>query len=519
MGQSGRPAEAERAAAPPSEKNQTWDADRSVGNPAMSEAVRTDTGRESPTRPLYPQLRPGPGLPREAVAEDQRARLLGAMVELVAERGYGAVTVRDLAHAAGVSKASFYAMFSGKEDCFLSTCEAVISRARQRVVDERSEAGVEASGRIRAGLVALTAWIVAEPKAARLILIEAPQVGTVVAERVDQEIGCFKVCLTKCLDPTPGGADPPPPLVRAIAAGIAHTARACLLHGREGAFAECVEPLVEWSVSFEGATSLGPLVRAEVPQRPSSGSLSGRDEGLDRATAERDGLLTAALSIAERKGFEALTPSRIRAAARVSRGSFRANFDDVTDCFLTALARRADPLLWAAELAYERGSGWASGVCLVMASVTDVLASDPPLARLGFVDLLDAGPTAFVWRQELIAALAERLCDAAPAELRPTRLAAEASVAACWALVDRKVRADEIHLLPHDAGTLALLAVAPALGPDRALAAIRSCGNVSLAQAGAASTYPGQAPGRTEPITGTGRTRTGAGASAVPPVG
>ena len=91
---------------------------------------------------LYRQLKPGPGLPPKQVSAHQRARILGAMVELAFERPYERVTVADLARAAGVSKASFYAQFSSKEDCFMATFDTVTHEAILFAGKLRIEAGL-----------------------------------------------------------------------------------------------------------------------------------------------------------------------------------------------------------------------------------------------------------------------------------------------------------------------------------------------------------------------------------------
>ena len=65
-----------------------------------------------PLRAQYAKLSPGPGRRATEVAADQRARIHGAMVSLVSERGYSAVTVRELAGAAGVSTRAFYEHFA-----------------------------------------------------------------------------------------------------------------------------------------------------------------------------------------------------------------------------------------------------------------------------------------------------------------------------------------------------------------------------------------------------------------------
>lgn len=59
-------------------------------------------------------------LSREDVLRSQRERTLRGMVEVVAERGYAASTITQVVDRAGVSSATFYQLFSDKEDCFLA---------------------------------------------------------------------------------------------------------------------------------------------------------------------------------------------------------------------------------------------------------------------------------------------------------------------------------------------------------------------------------------------------------------
>src|SRR5690242_15072 len=86
------------------------------------------------SRPLFPQLSGGPRrMPAEQVAEHQKARLEGAMVEAVARHGYAGTTLRELVALAGVSKTTFYEHFESKEDCFLATLDAIIAETTRRV--------------------------------------------------------------------------------------------------------------------------------------------------------------------------------------------------------------------------------------------------------------------------------------------------------------------------------------------------------------------------------------------------
>jgi hypothetical protein len=80
------------------------------------------------------KLKPGPGQVASDVERNQRARIHGAMVEIVGERGYRAVTVRELARLAGVSTRAFYEQFEGKEECFFSTVDLIPQRAAGNVL-------------------------------------------------------------------------------------------------------------------------------------------------------------------------------------------------------------------------------------------------------------------------------------------------------------------------------------------------------------------------------------------------
>src|ERR1700733_14909378 len=69
-----------------------------------------------------------PAAPRPVVREAQRARMLAAMVQAVADKGYARVAVADVIERAGVSRKTFYEQFANKEDCFLAAYDAGVDR-------------------------------------------------------------------------------------------------------------------------------------------------------------------------------------------------------------------------------------------------------------------------------------------------------------------------------------------------------------------------------------------------------
>jgi AcrR family transcriptional regulator len=113
-----------------------------------------------------------------AAADAQRARVLDGVTRVVAEKGYAAATVSDIVRAAGVSRSTFYALFDGKEACFLDAfrhgVDVMIDRVRAAV---RTAAADGWRAQLRAGIRAYLETLAAEPVFARTYLIEIHAAG------------------------------------------------------------------------------------------------------------------------------------------------------------------------------------------------------------------------------------------------------------------------------------------------------------------------------------------------------
>ena len=112
----------------------------------------------------------------DARAGAQRARLLEAITQAVAEKGYADATVAAVVRAARVSRGTFYAQFASKEECFLEAY-----RHGVEVLEQRIDASVRAEGgwreQLRAGLRAYLECLTAEPAFARTWLLEIHAAG------------------------------------------------------------------------------------------------------------------------------------------------------------------------------------------------------------------------------------------------------------------------------------------------------------------------------------------------------
>jgi AcrR family transcriptional regulator len=122
------------------------------------------------------------GLPREFIVQNQRERIVTALVDTVAERGYNATTVANITKAASVSRRTFYEHFADKEACFLAAYEMVADHiaASMRAASEAFE---EWPQKVRAALATMLRFLAGEPELARLCMIEPVAAGGEIAAR------------------------------------------------------------------------------------------------------------------------------------------------------------------------------------------------------------------------------------------------------------------------------------------------------------------------------------------------
>jgi AcrR family transcriptional regulator len=147
-------------------------------------------GREA-RRAAHRELAQG-GPERERVAQIQRERMLGAMVELARERGPERVTVAHVVTRAGVSRRTFYELFEDREDCLIAALEDGVARIAAAVLPVyRGEDGWCA--RIRAALTAMLEVFDEEPRTATLCVVDALGAGPRALQRrahvIDKLVG------------------------------------------------------------------------------------------------------------------------------------------------------------------------------------------------------------------------------------------------------------------------------------------------------------------------------------------
>lgn len=122
------------------------------------------------------------GLPREFIEQNQRERIITALVDTVAERGYNAATVAHITKAASVSRRTFYEHFADKEACFLAAYDMVADHIRASM-RAAAESFADWPQQVRAALATMLRFLAAEPELARLCMVEPVAAGGEIAAR------------------------------------------------------------------------------------------------------------------------------------------------------------------------------------------------------------------------------------------------------------------------------------------------------------------------------------------------
>ncbi|HEX5376028.1 MAG TPA: TetR/AcrR family transcriptional regulator [Solirubrobacterales bacterium] len=379
------------------------------------------------------------------------------MVELVAEHGYDGFAVATLSNHASVSKRDFYKHFAGKEECFLATYHSIVSHSARGIL-AAAEGEEEWSERLRLGLLAFTGQIASSPDAARLALVEVFAAGPIAVEPMLRTSRLFEALVAKNFAFADGAPRLPRLVLKGIVAGGGRMARARLLSGNMQEPALDGGELLDWALSFhdDDVVRLRGLGVAGAPLPAATAEMPPADE--------RALILAATAGLASEGGYATLTVPRVRATAGVSKRSFDAHFEGVTDCFLATLEMLGGRTLAAAAPFYLTADDWASGVHRMIASLCRRLARDPIFTSLAFPKVFSPGLEAIQWRSEMTARLATMLRRGAPPERQPSRFAAEASVGAIWGVIHHFVAIGRGAQLSIAAPMLSYIALAPALG-------------------------------------------------------
>ena len=121
---------------------------------------------------------------------DPRERLLGAMLQTVAERGYDRTTVSRLLSRADVPEEVFSEHFRDKHDCFMQAIDVVIGRAEGSALELFAQA-LSWPERVSRALESLLTALASHPDVADVVFVEMLGAGPAACERHREALSLF----------------------------------------------------------------------------------------------------------------------------------------------------------------------------------------------------------------------------------------------------------------------------------------------------------------------------------------
>lgn len=187
-----------------------------------------------------------PELPREFVASHKRRRMMDAIAELTAERGYEATKIADIVRQAAVARKTLYDNFDGKEDLFLSAVNATLTEMRVVVEEACERTDRSAESGIVAGLEALLEFVAEHPEAARMCMVEAISATPSSARLYDAGVRDFVGLLRRSAPAVP---DLPETIEESLVGGVAWILQLQIRRGEAEAAAELLPELSQFVLS------------------------------------------------------------------------------------------------------------------------------------------------------------------------------------------------------------------------------------------------------------------------------
>jgi AcrR family transcriptional regulator len=431
-------------------------------NAGCPDVVVAGTNKSKLVHSMYRRLPHGPhGMTKNEVLNNQLHRIHGAVVEAISRWGYEGTTVARIVQLSGVSRRVFYERFSNKEDCFIRTA-GVVGFQILSTVRERRRATEDASR--DSGREALEIFLdemQRKPKAARLLLVEAPQRGPAAAQVAFNTIGALERLILEGvagvrLEEVPGP-------VRYGVSGALHWMLEQPLRGEEASRLTLLADVMHSWVMLLNSQLLGMLKPRRSP--PQSALVK------DAIDDVRGRLLNGVLRLAITTRSGGLVGLQIADCAGVSLDEFNQHFSDPERCYGVAFQEIAVPLLELTCARLPDSRTWVYHVHQVSSQLLSHLAENPLHAEAIVTPACAFGESVERWGRDLAGEIAERLTADAP-DIPNRQTTVYGIAGAIWGLIYQLVRQGKPGLLAALSDYFSYLVLAPFIGPQSAIKVI-----------------------------------------------
>ncbi|HYJ21101.1 MAG TPA: TetR/AcrR family transcriptional regulator [Solirubrobacterales bacterium] len=410
------------------------------------------------------------------------------MTQVAARYGYSDASVARVVDQAGVSRATFYEHFAGKEACFLAAFE----RAAQGIelALARVDADVAPARRAPQLLDDLLASVVSGPAAARLLLVEAFAGGAEVRLAHERLARSVETTLERWLRQADEDGLHLAITGRALMEGLAGILARRSFRGETARVADLRDDLLAWIDSHlmppghprrtpAGWRRLGAgLVGAPRAQpRPAASPRRlprGRGAVAPEAVAGeyRERILEAVKQLTRTKGYVAMTVADIVSTAAVTREAFYELFRSKEDAFLAAQVAGLESSISVAAAGFFAGETWETRVWDGLEALFGYSALEPDFVYLDVLEGYAAGSAAI--RRSFDNRIAYHLFLEDGYRQNPTaerlpRLSSEAVGGAILGLMRCQVSEGRTERMLEALPQSVYLALAPFIGPVAAI--------------------------------------------------
>jgi len=358
---------------------------------------------------------------RERAAIPERERIVEALIEIAAERGYAETTIEMILDRAGVDRAAFDRHFRGKYDCFLSTWRDINEGCMREMV-EAFNSQEEWPDRLRAVACEIVDALRSDPSRAAFA-VEVLAAGDAARARRDMTMRV----IASLIDAGRNELDDPESVPHTTAEALAGSAYgqvyAKVVKGEADELPELVPQLMsaavipylgveaglaELSRSFDPPTRYRRSVAKKSSSRkagetgmsaeeypPELARLPPGRHGLPREFVvhnQRERLIAGLAEAIAENGYSGTTIAHITRHAAVSRRTFYEHFSSKDECFVVAYDTVMEELRERVSTAFDAEDDWPHAVKAGIQAMLEFLAAEPHLARLCMVEALVAGP-------------------------------------------------------------------------------------------------------------------------------
>lgn len=419
-----------------------------------------------------------------AASSKARQRLLEAMVNVVARRGYHETTVKDVIVHAGSSRSTFYAQFADMEDCLITVLRVLADELAGQVHSAVQDA--PATEAPKAAARALLDFAHEHEAPARVLFCESLAGGARAMDSRDALIDEIAGLVERRLQ---SQAKDAATLDIPASAAIGTVFRLLANRMRRGTSGrhELQEAVLAWLDAYATTVPQGhsqrvqalgehdelPRIRLTPAAPPPPVRLGSHGTGAsDRSRNQRERILFACAQCCYEHDYAQMTVADIVTRAAVSRTVFYEHFRDKQHVAPAMLEQGFEMVMTNAARAYFAEGFWPEGIWACARALCETYAIYPAQLHSCFVQYATMGPPAVQLTHDRLMAFSLLLEDGyhqGPQAEELPRTVSEILVSLIFELAYREMRRRQppdsfYELLP----LLNYLCIAPFIGPAEA---------------------------------------------------